>query len=700
MTELPPEARRRLLADARELAGADGELLHGRYRLLRELGRGGMGIVYEAEDTALGRRVALKRLSFAAGLGPGLAEAVLREARAAARLDHAHIAAVYDAYPDALVLQLVEGRSLAEVEDATLRERVTWLRDAARAVQHAHEQGLVHRDLKPHNLLVAGGRVFVTDFGLAKELAAPASGSLSGRVLGTPGYMPPEQAAGLAREVDARSDVYGLGATLYHLCAGRPPFVGADVVALLRAVVEDEPPPLARLAPEVPRDLALVVMRCLEKDKARRYPSAAALADDLENWLAGRPVVARAPGLAYRCAKWGRRHRAWVAAGALVVLVAGAALAWNFATRRAYGLTNEALALAAELELLSENAAFAGREEVPASEAAVLEQGLARCRAFLARHPDAGGIRTALGELLAALERDDEARVELERVRAEEPENARARLALGLVLARAEARRRTVEGDTEAVRALGTRARAELEVARTHASELRTLDVRRAEAELLRLEGRLGEAEARYAELARVAPRAASPPALAALALAQGDPDEAFRQAMAAVDFARGLAPAYVAADEARADEAALARAVRQHLRTADGLVAIEGFAARFTDWDARLEQRRSTAAAYGQRALGELRQAARLEREGRSDEALASLEQAAESLTLCLTIAPELADAELDRAALEHERARLCRSLERANEAEGAETRAREACARARSLGADPARLAALEAP
>jgi len=697
VSELSPEARRRLLADARELAGADGELLYGRYRLLRELGRGGMGIVYEAEDTALGRRVALKRLSFAAGLGPGLSEAVLREARAAARLDHAHIAAVYDAYPDALVMQLVEGGSLAELTGASLRERVTWLRDAARAVQHAHEQGLVHRDLKPQNLLVAGGRVFVTDFGLARELSATGSRSLTGSVLGTPSYMPPEQASGLVREVDARSDVYGLGATLYHVLAGRPPFVAGDVVALLRAVVEDEPAPLPS---DVPRDLARVVMRCLEKDKARRYPSAAALADDLENWLAGRPVVARAPGLVYRLGKWGRRHRAWVAAGTLVVLVAGAALAWNLAQRRAFTLTSEALALAAELELLSENAAFAGREEVPASEAAVLEQGLARCRAFLARHPDAGGIRTALGELLVALGRDDEARVELERVRSEEPENARARLALGLVLARAEARQRAVEGDAELVRGLGERARAELAVARTHASELRTLDVRRAEAELLRLEGRLGEAEARYAELARVAPRAASPPALAALALAQGDPDEAFRQAMAAVDFARGLAPAYAVESGPATLEAELARAVRQHLRTADGLVAIEGFAARFTDWDAHLARQKSTAAAYGQRALGELRQAARLEREGRGDEALASLAQAAESLELCRTIAPELAEAELDRAALEHERARLCRSLERAREAESAGTRAREALARARSLGADPARLAALEAP
>ncbi|MEQ1895626.1 MAG: protein kinase, partial [Planctomycetota bacterium] len=439
MTELPPAARARLLADARELAGVEGELLFGRYRLVRELGRGGMGVVYEAEDTALGRRVALKRLAFASALGPGLSEAVLREARAAARLDHAHIAAVYDAYPDALVLQLVLGPSLAEIERPPLRELVGWIRDAARAVQHAHEHGLVHRDLKPHNLLVADGRVFVTDFGLAKELASPGSHSLSGSVLGTPSYMPPEQASGLAREVDARSDVYALGATLYDKLAGRPPFVASDVVALLRAVVEGEAPPLAA---HVPRDLARVVGKCLEKDKERRYASAAALADDLENWLAGRPVVARAASVGYRLAKWTRRHRALVGAGALVLVVALAGLAWNLATRRAFAVTSEALELAGELELLSENAAFAGIEEVPASAAAARESGLERCREFLARHPEAGVIRTQLAELLVELGRRAEARGEFERVLAVEPGNARTKLGLGLVLAQLEGMRR------------------------------------------------------------------------------------------------------------------------------------------------------------------------------------------------------------------------------------------------------------------
>ena len=661
MSGLPPEVRSRLLADARELAAEGGELLHGRYRILRELGRGGMGVVYEAEDVALGRRVALKRLAFAPALGPGLKEQVLREARAAARLDHPHIAAVYDAYPDALVLQLVPGPSLAELERPPVQELVGWIRDAARAVHHAHGHGLVHRDLKPHNLLVSGGRVFVTDFGLARELATP--GSLSGSVLGTPSYMPPEQASGRGREVDARSDVYGLGATLYDKLAGRPPFAAADVVALLRAVVEDEPAPLAALAPEIPRDLALVVQKCLEKDKARRYESAAALADDLENWLEGRPVAARAPSAGYRLAKWMRRHRTLVAAAAVVLLVLAGALVWNVAERRARGVTEAALALSDGLDVLVENADFAGRAEAPASEREELERGVARCRAFLLEHPEVAGIRAKLGGLLRALGRREEALLEFEAVLAAEPEHALARLERGLLLAA-----RQMETPTLAP-ALVERARADLAFARAHPGGLRTLYLERGEAELLRLEGKHDEARRLHAELARIAPDAAAPPALAALALAQGDPDEAFRQAMSALDLQRGFAPAYEAERAPRTPEEVLAAAVRQHARSADGLVTIEGLAGRYTDWDARLAERKSTAGAHAQRALGELRRAARLEREGAPEKALEALALAAESFGYARTIAPEWIEVRLDVLEVELERARVLEVLGRSGE-------------------------------
>jgi tetratricopeptide (TPR) repeat protein len=429
-------------------------------------------------------------------------------------------------------------------------------------------------------------------------------------------------------------------------------------------VVEDEPVPLARLAPDVPRDLALVVERCLEKDKARRYASAAALADDLDNWLAGRPVVARAPSVGYRLGKWVRRQRTLVAAAAVVLAVLAGALVWNVAERRARGVTEAALLLSDELDVLVENADFAGRAEAPASEREELERGVARCRAFLAQHPEVSGIRAKLGGLLRALGRRGEALAEFEAVLAAEPESALARLERGLLLARQESEMPAADPE------LVERAKADLVFARARPSGLRTLDLRRGEAELLRLEGQLDEARRVHEELARIAPDAAAPPALAALALAQGDPDEAFRQAMSALDLQRGFAPAYEAERAPQTPEEVLAAAVRQHARSADGLVTIDGLTGRYTDWDARLAERKSTAGAHAQRALGELRRAARLEREGALEEALEVLALAAQSLGFARTIAPEWIEVRMDALEVELEQARVLEGLGRSEEA------------------------------
>jgi tetratricopeptide (TPR) repeat protein len=273
----------------------------GKYVLLQEVGRGGMGRVYRAWDTNLGRIVALKVMLF------NEPEDLLRfrqEAQLAAKLDHPGIVQVYE-QGDAddrpyIAMQFVDGASL-EVKRLPVRKAVEAVRDAARAIAYAHERGVIHRDLKPGNLLQsADGRLRVTDFGLAKRIGVR---SLSGAALGTPSYMSPEQARGQASRVGPASDVFSLGATLYGLLAGRPPFLGADVMAVLRAVATDDPPSLRAINSKVPWELETVILKAMEKEPERRYDSAGALADDLERFLQGEAVHAQRPGFLTRARK-------------------------------------------------------------------------------------------------------------------------------------------------------------------------------------------------------------------------------------------------------------------------------------------------------------------------------------------------------------------------------------------------------------
>jgi serine/threonine-protein kinase len=315
-----------------------------RYELLRELGHGGMGTVYQARDRKLGRVVALK---FIRGSDPRATMRLLQEARAQARVDHPHVCKIFEigevegrAY---IAMQLVDGRPLSDVAArATLHEKVTLVRDVALALHEAHTLGVLHRDVKPANILVetdGDGRLrpVVVDFGLARHESEEHGLTQSGAVMGTPAYMSPEQARGDQRALDRRSDVYGRGATLYELLGGAPPFAGSTAVVTL-AVLHDEPRPLRAVAPAVPVDLETIAAKCLAKEPWRRYDSARALAEDLDRYVRGEPIVGRRAGPIERLWRRARRHRALVVTAAVSLaalgVVGGLAVHARLAARR------------------------------------------------------------------------------------------------------------------------------------------------------------------------------------------------------------------------------------------------------------------------------------------------------------------------------------------------------------------------------
>ncbi len=304
------------LTPALNVRPSDGLGVFGKYDLLGEVGRGGMGVVYKARQRDLNRIVALKMILASEWASAEEIRRFQAEARAAARLRHRNIVAIHEIGEQLgrhfFAMDFVEGETLAAIVargPLAPEKAARWMVSIAQAVEHLHSQGIVHRDLKPSNVLIdSAGEPVVMDFGLAKIFDSEDGATRSGAILGTPSYMSPEQAAGRNSLITTRSDVYSLGAMLYEMLSGRPPFREATPLDTLVQVIEGEPTLLRQLVATIPRALELICLKCLEKDPARRYASAAELAADLTRFLQGEPVEAHHGGPWQAVERWVRRQ--------------------------------------------------------------------------------------------------------------------------------------------------------------------------------------------------------------------------------------------------------------------------------------------------------------------------------------------------------------------------------------------------------
>ncbi len=303
------------------------------------LGRGGMGVVYKARQLSLKRLVALKMILAGSHAGEELRTRFRAEAEAVAHLQHPHIVQIHEIGEHNgcpyFSLEYVEGSSLSQrLAKGVLsaEEAAQMVETLARAMHYAHQRGIIHRDLKPANvLLTPEGTPKITDFGLAKQLEGDMGQTRSGAVMGTPSYMAPEQAAGKIREISPRTDVYALGAILYQLLTGKPPFRGQTLVETLEQVRTQDPVPPSRLRPKVPRDLETICLKALAKEPAQRYPTALALAHDLARFQAGEPILGRRQGLIRKA--WRKLRRSPALVASLLVFLTTAGVVGYFAMR-------------------------------------------------------------------------------------------------------------------------------------------------------------------------------------------------------------------------------------------------------------------------------------------------------------------------------------------------------------------------------
>jgi WD40 repeat protein len=365
------------------------------YEVLRELGRGGMGVVYQARHVQLNRLVALKMVLRADLAGPQALVRFLFEAEVAARVQHANVVQIFEVGTHGrlpyFALEYVDGGTLADRlagRPWPPRRAAELVQTLARATHVAHLQGIIHRDLKPANvLLTAGGTPKIGDFGLATQYGAEAGLTPTGDILGTPGYMSPEQASGRRQAVGPATDVYALGVILYELLTGAVPFTGATYLDILRQVVGTAPPRPSSRGRRLDRDLETVCLKCLEKEPQRRYQSAEALADDLGRYLADEPIAARPVGPTGRAWRWARRNPGWAAmlaavAGLLLVIAVGSPVMivrLNQALEASEGQRLRAEEAQRQAQEQQRQADARRRESELLSTRLLMEQGLALC---------------------------------------------------------------------------------------------------------------------------------------------------------------------------------------------------------------------------------------------------------------------------------------------------------------------------------